>query len=116
MIDWTSIGGPSTVVRALALALVPILSAIPADAEPFTRIDTAAFCRSMQAINVLPGTYEQKYEGCLDSQRIYLRGLEEQWGFLSEEKQRRCVTQFVPEGGYLGLAWCVWETTRRTFR
>lgn len=70
-------------MRALAVAPVPLLSTIPARAEPLPHHDMAAYCRSIQAIMVLPSNAEQKFEKCLAYQQSYFLNLEQEWGSLS---------------------------------
>ncbi len=83
-------------MRALAVALVTLLSTIPALAEALPHHDLATCCRSILAIMVLAQQWRQKYERCLAYQQSYLRNLEQEWGSLSGREQRLCVTQEAP--------------------
>jgi hypothetical protein len=107
------IGAPSAAVRALALALVPLLSTIPAQAEPLPRIDVAAYCRAIQAINLLPGNAEQKYAGCLENEHQYLQHLELHWASLNKKQQRQCLRENTSNPLYFGLSVCVSEILRQ---
>lgn len=108
-----TIEAPHARVRALVIALIPVLSASPAYAEPLPRHDIAAYCHSTEATDTLPGNAEQKYEACLAHERRYLADLERDWGSLSEKQQSMCVRQEPHNRGYMDINFCAWEILYR---